>query len=104
MPPTCITVSEPLKDELERLRDDVFDVDSFDATIRRLVDEPRQGRRDVGDADVLTEPIEVRTSTRELLRYARDNGDYMDYDDVLRFYAGVAERDVGERPVELTPL
>lgn len=103
---TCITISDGLKTELERIRDRDEGVPTLDAAIRHLMTYPREGTRSVeGDDAVLTETVEVQTSTRKLLRYTRDTEDFKDYDDVLRSYAGIEERTVeGEEPIELTPL
>lgn len=101
---TTVTLSPALKRELETIRDTVGHK-SLNETIMAILQNPRDGNRPLsGREDLLTEPVKTTELTRDSLRRIRDNEGFRDYEAVIRAKAGIAERDVGEEPIDLEPL
>lgn len=101
---TTVTISDALKSELVRIRD-THEFTSLDQTIVHIIRNPLTGERTItGNDDVLTNPVKVNEVTRELLQRLRDKEGHDDYEAVLRSRAGIAPRDHGERPIDLSPI
>lgn len=101
---TTVTLSDALKSELERIRDE-REIKSLDETINHVLDNPVDGHRPLhGDAARLTEPVKVTDETKERVRTTKEMGKYRDYEAVLRDKVGAAPRDTGEEPVDVRPL
>lgn len=103
---TTITVSEPVKNELEDIRDRHEDIGNLNEAVLHVCEENLGGsRRVTGYEETLTETVKVTEFTRHVLKLIRDREGYQDYDEVIRKRAGLAVRDTGkERPVEVAPL
>lgn len=103
---TTITISDALKSALEYIRDTTDGLDSLDATINHVIDQPEdRGVELDGHEKTLSETIKVHTRTKNRVKAIKEMGDFADYDAVLRDRIGARERDTGEEePVELDPL
>lgn len=101
---TTVTISEALKNYLVEERDEQ-ELGSLNETILYILRNPNLGERSLaGYDDTLTEPVKVTQFTLGMLQSIRDSEGYDDYEDVIRGRAGIEERDVGEKPVDIRPL
>lgn len=101
---TTITVSEALKAELKRIRDE-RELQSLEATLNHVLDHPIEGQKQLpGNDETLTEPIKVRSGTKDRVKALKEMEEYRDYEAVIRDKIGAAPRERGEEPIDIEPL
>lgn len=102
---TTVTVTEPLKDHLKKLRD-ANNHSNLNDTIQHLLDHPTEETFDVseGNMEKTPKPIKISRYTLDWLKAAKNGGDYDTYEDLLRARSGASTRHRTEDPIEWEPL
>ena len=106
MSDTTLTITEPLKDELKRIKDEHEEVHSLKEALLFILDNPEATMDDLGGPDNrVSEPIKVDELTLQTVQKLKEKTPTAtNYEDAIRAKAGINPRDVGERPVEITDL
>jgi len=106
MSDTTLTITEPLKDELKRIKEDEPEVRSLKEALLFALDNPNKTEDELGgDENRVSEPIKVDELTLQTIKkLKRDTETATNYEDAIRQKAGINARDVGEQPIEITDL
>ncbi len=106
MSDTTLTLTEALKDELKRIKDEHTEVRSLKEALLFALDNPEKTQDELeGKEHRVSEPIKVDTLTLQTVqKLKKDTQGATNYEDAIRQKAGINPRDVGERPVEITDL
>lgn len=106
MSDTTLTITEPLKDELKRIKDEHNEVRSLKEALLFALDNPDKTKDELdGEDNRVSEPIKVDELTLQTVKKLKDDTPgASNYEDAIREKAGIKPRDVGERPIEITDL
>lgn len=106
MSETTLTITEALKDELKRIKREHDEVMSLKEALLFALDNPEQTEDQLsGTENRVSEPIKVDQMTLEVVKKLKeDDTTATNYEDAIRRKAGINERNVGERPIEITKL
>ena len=106
MSETTLTITEALKDELKRIKQEHDEVRSLKEALLFALDNPDKTNDQLeGKENRVSEPIKVDQLTLETVKKVKeDDANATNYEDAIRRKAGINERDVGERPIEITKL
>lgn len=106
MSDTTLTLTEALKEELKRIKDEHDEVLSLKEALLFALDNSDKTRDQLeGKENRVSEPIKVDELTLKTVKRLKNNDPKAsNYEDAIRREAGINERDVGERPVEITEL
>jgi len=106
MSETSLTITEALKAELKRIKDEHDEVFSLKEALLFALDNPDKTHDQLeGKENRVSEPIKIDQLTLETVKKIKDEDPTAtNYEDAIRRKAGINERDVGERPIEITKL
>lgn len=106
MSDTTLTLTEALKDELKRIKNEHTEVRSLKEALLFALDNPDKTEDQLaGKENRVSEPIKVDTLTLQTVQKLKDDTPgATNYEDAIREKANINPRDVGERPVEITDL
>jgi|APHM01.1.fsa_nt_gi hypothetical protein len=103
-----MTLSDAMKNHLQEISGDdgPITVTTLHGAVRYLLENEYEEERSLeGYDEKLMSPIKMPVELHERMMELRDsNSAWHDYDAVIRDRANIKERDVGEKPVEVTKL
>lgn len=107
---STVTVSDALKEHLDEIKRDntehsVDGVDTLHGAMAWLLDGGHDEQIAIdGYDETLDEPVKVPLPLLERVREAKADGDYRDYEELLRDRGNIEQREMGEQPIEITKI
>lgn len=107
---STVTVSEALKQHLHEIKEDNYDFDvegvnTLHGAMEWLLDEGHDEKIEIeGYEETLDEPVKVPLPLLNRVRELKEKDNYRDYEELLRERANIEQREMGERPIEVTKI